>query len=180
MVKIAQHFVNCIYCKERFNRDKNPFVQVSARRYAHADCYEKEQKKEAEKNKYKNQLEEYIKQLFDLEKLTPKINKQIKDFINPNGQYGYSYNQIYKTLFYFYSIQKNSIEKSKGGIGIVPFVYEDAFNYYRAIWEANQINAQKPKINYTEIEQQVIKIKPPQKQVRKRNLFDFLDLEEEI
>ena len=29
-------------------------------------------------------------------------------------------------------------EKAQGGIGIVPFVYQNAFNYYYAIWEAQQ------------------------------------------
>ena len=34
------------------------------------------------------------------------------------------------TLKYFYEIKKNSTEKSKGSIGIIPFVYEEAKLYY--------------------------------------------------
>ena len=32
------HMVKCIYCQSTFNRDKEAFVQISPRRYAHEDC----------------------------------------------------------------------------------------------------------------------------------------------
>ena len=35
------HPVKCFYCKAVFDRDKEPFVQVSAARYAHKYCAEK-------------------------------------------------------------------------------------------------------------------------------------------
>jgi hypothetical protein len=34
------------------------------------------------------------------------------------------------TLKYFYEIKKNSVKKSNGSIGIIPFIYEDARCYY--------------------------------------------------
>lgn len=34
------------------------------------------------------------------------------------------------TLKYFYEIKKNSTEKAKGSIGIIPFIYEEAKYYY--------------------------------------------------
>jgi hypothetical protein len=32
------HKVTCIYCKAVFDRDKEPFTQISPRRYAHEEC----------------------------------------------------------------------------------------------------------------------------------------------
>ena len=34
------------------------------------------------------------------------------------------------TLKYFFEIKKNSIEKSKGSIGIIPYIYSEAALYY--------------------------------------------------
>ena len=34
------------------------------------------------------------------------------------------------TLKYFYEVKKNSIKKANGSIGIIPFVYEEARQYY--------------------------------------------------
>ena len=37
------HKVKCKYCQEIFDRDKEPFVKVSERRYAHKLCFEQNQ-----------------------------------------------------------------------------------------------------------------------------------------
>ena len=55
--------------------------------------------------------------------------QQIENFwkkkkINPKG--------IYFTLKYFYQIKGNSWEKGHGGIGIVPYVFDDAKAYWIA------------------------------------------------
>ena len=41
-------------------------------------------------------------------------------------EYNFSYSGILRTLIYFYDIRGNTIEASNGGIGIVPYVYEEA------------------------------------------------------
>lgn len=51
--------VNCRYCKKKFDRDKEPFIQIpvgstgTVFRYAHADCYNKEYAEGKVKEKYK-------------------------------------------------------------------------------------------------------------------------------
>ena len=50
----------------------------------------------------------------------------------------YSYSGIYKTLKYFFEVRGHPIEKANGGIGIVSWVYKEAYNYWRALWEAQQ------------------------------------------
>ena len=41
-----------------------------------------------------------------------------------------------KTLYWWYEIKGNSIDLAQGGIGIIPFIYEDALKYYYSIYMA--------------------------------------------
>ena len=40
------HKVKCFFCGVTFDRDKEPFVQIGARRYAHMSCSNKDGAKE--------------------------------------------------------------------------------------------------------------------------------------
>ena len=40
------HFVTCVYCGTRFDRDKEEYAAISARRYAHAACMLREAEKD--------------------------------------------------------------------------------------------------------------------------------------
>lgn len=168
------HKVKCIYCHQTFDRDKYSFVQVSPRRYAHTECASKEQSRLKQEEADKIALEEYIIKLLGDDFITPRVRKQINTYIE---QYQYTYSGIKKALVYFYEIKGNSTEKANGGIGIVPYVYKDAFNYYYSIWEANQKNQDKDVQEFVSKEK-VIKIEPPKRNLRKRKLFAFLDEEE--
>ena len=57
---------------------------------------------------------------------------------------------------------------------IVPYIYKDAFNYYYQIWLAQQKN-QDFKIEEYHPEEIVIKIPRPERPIKKRQLFTFLD-----
>lgn len=118
---------------------------------------------------------EYIKKLFNIKTLTPLIKMQLKKYLSE--EYKYSYSGILKSLIYFFEIKGNSIDKANGGIGIVPYVYDQAFRYYYSLWEAQQINNDKdievyiPKVK-------VVRIPRPKPKNKKRNLFSFLDEDE--
>lgn len=77
---------------------------------------------------------------------------------------------------YFYDVKKNSTEKANGGIGIVPYVYQNAHEYYYKIWLANQQNKAKPVEQY-QPQERVIVIPPPKRIEKKKKLFAFLDEE---
>lgn len=168
------HIVTCVYCKKKFDRDKIPFVQVSPRRYAHKECSEQENQRLFKEEADKIALENYIIQLLKLEYVTPKIRKQLNTY---QEQYGYTYSGMHKALIYFYEIKGNSVEKANGGVGIIPYVYQDAYNYYYALWEAKQANKDKAIETYIPVEE-VVKIPVPQRKLKKRKLFTFLDEEE--
>ena len=96
--------------------------------------------------------------------------KQIKDF---QTQYNYSLSGILKSLVWFYEVKGNSPEKSNGGIGIVPYAYQDAYNYYYSLFVAQSQNAT---IDIQELTNKVkeVVIPPPEIKLPKR-LFNLED-----
>ena len=169
------HKVKCIYCGVTFDRDKLPFIQVSQRRYAHQECSLTEEQKKSKEEQDKIDLDNYIMQLFKIDYVDARIRKQIKQY---REEYNYTYSGIRKALVYFYEVKGNPIEKANGGIGIVPYVYQNAYNYYLALWQAQQKNQDKVLTNYVPKVKEVV-IPRPQRKVKKRELFTFLDEEVE-
>ena len=97
---------------------------------------------------------------------------EIKEFTT---EHNYTYSGILKSLVYFYEVKGNSKDKANGGIGIVPFIYQDAYNYYYDLFVAQSRNQGK---DVSEITSKVreISIRPPQRPIAKR-FFNFLDEE---
>ena len=168
------HYVICSVCGKRFNRDKQPFIQTSKRRYAHYDCAVSEEKKKTQEEKDKEELDKYIKELFNIENIPQKIKKQISTYMK---EYGYSYSGIHKTLIYCFEIKHNSLEKANGGIGIVPYCYKQAYDYFYSLWQAQQRNEKKEIKAYVP-QEIVIKISSPERKPKKKKRFTFLDEEE--
>ena len=173
-VKTISHKVKCYYCGQIFDRDNVPFIQVSKRRYAHKECSMSEDEKKLQENKDREELYDYIMKLFNISFVDPKIQKQIKKYIEENN---YTYSGIKKALVYFFEIKGNSVEKANGGIGIVPYVYTQAYNYYYSLWLAQQKNEDKIVQEYIPKVKEIV-IPIPEKNPRKRKLFSFLDDEE--
>lgn len=168
------HKVKCIYCKTIFDRDKFPFVQISQRRFSHKECAVAAKAQAFQEEQDKLKLENYIEQLLADSYVPARVHKQINQFVN---DYNFTYSGIYKALVYFYEVQKHPIEKANGGIGIVPYVYKDAYNYYYSLWLANQKNEDKDIEDYIPKEK-VVTIINPERKIKKRKLFSFLDEEE--
>ena len=169
-----KHLVKCKFCGEIFDTNNEEFVKPTSNRYAHKSCYEKTLKEKTQEELDREDLENYIKQLLHISQLTPKINKQIKTFREENN---YSYSGIKRCLIYFYEIQRNDIEKANGGIGIVPWVWDQAYTYFYSLWIAQQKNENKTIESYKPKNIEIV-IPPPQRKPKKRKLFSFLDKEE--
>ena len=166
---MAAHYVTCVYCGERFNRDKEPTTQVSARRYAHKECAEKHEANKSKEEKDLEALEKYIMHLFDEPYVNARVRKQLKEY---KEQYNFTYSGILKTLIYWYEIKGNSTEKANGGIGIIPYVYNDALKYYYTLYLAKLANESKD-IEIYKPKEKVIEILPPRVQPKKiRLLFE--------
>ena len=217
------HIVTCPYCKIRFDRDKEEYALISARRYAHAACMLREAEKDPTyvkkeiidpldnvtcaycqkpmskkdedcvmigNGKYvhkgcqeleekrektdKEQLEEYIKELFGTTYIDPRVRAQMKKYVE---EFNYTYSGIRKALIYHYEIKGGDKSKANGGIGIVPYVYEAAYNYHYQLWLAQQKNKDVEVELYTPKVKEIV-IPRPERKVKKRPLFTFLDEEE--
>lgn len=94
-------------------------------------------------------------------------------------EYQYTYSGMLKALVYFYEVKGNNKNKANGGIGIIPFIYKDAYNYYYNLWMIQQSNKDKNVIDYVP-KLKEIKIPIPKKEPRKKSIFTFLDEQEEL
>lgn len=158
--------VKCPICQESFDRASVAFIQIG-RRYAHKECYDKKQAELSEEERSRLELEQYIKQLFDKD-IDIRIRKQIKDF----KEQGYTYSGMLKTLIYFYEVKGNSIERSNGGIGIIPYVFQQARLYYYELHQKQKANEGKIVSEYI-IEVEPVRIKRPQLKPMKNKMFDL-------
>ena len=168
------HLVKCKVCGNQFDRDKVACVMVSARRYAHKTCAEREGLSGEEvalpqKDQDLVALEEYIMKLFGEDYVNARVRKQIKEY---QEQYNYTYSGMLKSLIYFFDIKGNSIEKAHNSIGIIPYIYKEACQYYYSLYLAKMANEEKniedykPKIKIIEIFSPIV----PTKAIK---LFDF-------
>ena len=94
-------------------------------------------------------------------------------------EYQYTYSGMLKALVYFYEVKGHDKNKANGGIGIIPFIYKEAYNYYYNLWMIQQSNKDKNVIDYVP-KLKEIKIPIPKKEPRKRSVFTFLDEQEEL
>ncbi|KFZ25962.1 MAG: hypothetical protein KQ78_01918 [Candidatus Izimaplasma bacterium HR2] len=70
----------------------------------------------------------FMCELFGYEYVVPRVRKQINEIME---EYKYTYKGIELTLDYIYRIEKMDKQKANGGIGIVPYFYERAKEFYK-------------------------------------------------
>lgn len=161
--------VVCLYCKKPMSKKDEDCVMITNGKYAHKACKHLEDTREKTDQE---KLELYIQSIFGTSFVPPRIQKQIATYIS---EYGYTYSGIEKTLKYYLTIKKGNFDIAYESIGIVPYVYNDALNYYLALWMAKQKNENK---NIKKPTIKVITANRPETKVKKRKLFTFLDEEE--
>ena len=104
-----------------------------------------------------------------------RVKAQIKKFVE---DYNYTYSGIMKALQYHYEIKGGDKSKANGGIGIVPYVYQQAYEYHYKLWLAQQKNKDVEVSQYTPKVVEIV-ISRPQRKPKKRPRFTFLDEEAE-
>lgn len=118
--------VKCLYCGQPIDRDKEKCQRVQSRRYAHLTCHAP---KPGVDEALTTEIMEYCKEIFGPEADYGHIGSQIKKYVAD----GKTRQGILLTLKYWYGVKKNSTDKSNGGIGIVPYVYDDAKKYWNSV-----------------------------------------------
>ena len=162
--------VKCVYCDNYFSKEETEYVTVG-NRYAHKECAEKEQLEQEYIEKIRQKMREVCGESYS----EVKVNKQIKTFRHQ----GISAKKIFNTLIYWYDIKKNDASQANGGIGIVPYVMNEAVLYFKNEYKREQKykNVDRNKIieetnirdNYPEGKAKIPISKPP---VRK-HFFDL-------
>ena len=109
----------CPMCELEVKKEEAIHDEASLK-YYHKKCYQ-------EYNDRK-ELFDYICALFDFKTPGPKIYSQVKNF----RAKGISYKEMLIALKYHYEIKNGDKTKSNGGIGIVPYVVEEAKSYLSA------------------------------------------------
>ena len=111
--------VLCHFCKSQTNKVlKTEAIKIDGKNF-HQKC--------AKQYQDKKELMENICRIFNFKAPGPKNMAYISKFYNQ----GMTFKGMTNTLIYFYDIKKNDISKSNDGIGIIPYVYEEARNYYK-------------------------------------------------
>lgn len=174
---MAAHLVKCLYCGQSFDAKENEinivWYKPRSNRYAHVKCGQVHEQTQTQNDKDFNELYQYVKKEqgnnFNFVQFKKITDAWIKD-------YKYTYSGMLKSLLYFYEVQKNSKQKLKeGSIGIIPFCYTQAYNYYYNIYIASQVAGTG---TYNSNKRQEIEIDAPQKKVVPPKLFS-LDMEDE-
>lgn len=182
---MPKHEVTCRICGLRFDLNSEQGVKLGNLRYAHQACAPEGElipmeiptiKKKAVKKQEPQeltQLNEYIKKLYKINYVPPNIQKQIKAYVS---QYGFSYSGIYKTLYWFYEIKKKPLDESRQTIGIIPYIYREAEDYYYKLYLAEAANKDKDK-DAVLGQVKEITIPPPEVYVKPPRLFNLEDEE---
>ena len=103
----------CPHCNYEV-KEEDAIYNTKTKRYYHEFCYNEllERKK----------LCDYVCELFNYKKPSVRIYQQMANYY----ERGVSYTDMLLALKYFYEIKKGDINKSQGGIGIIPYVLDEA------------------------------------------------------
>lgn len=118
----------CRICKVEINKEKDDWIMPSKNFYYHHKCYEDwKTSVPATDEQYKSFIYDFISRDLKASYDFHMIEAQLKKFIKENK---YTMKGIFFTLKYFYEVKHNDWDKGHGGIGIVPFVYNEACTYW--------------------------------------------------
>lgn len=152
--------VKCPYCETYLEKED---AILDKRKYYHPKCLEMKKRETTDRK----ELIEYICEVYKLDSPTGMIFKQIKNF---QEDYGYKLKGIELSLRYFYGTLGNK-PKDGEGIGIVPYVYEEAKQHYIRI---KSIAKSANNLDNHQVQERTVYIKP-EKRVNK-NLIDITSI----
>lgn len=70
-----KHLVKCLFCGKEFDISSEEFIKPRSNRYAHKACVEEHEKNKTKEERDKEQLENYIKELFGISCISDKIRR---------------------------------------------------------------------------------------------------------
>lgn len=128
------HYVQCRLCKQRFDTEIIEAVIVGQKSYYHKTCYEDWVKSRNSPNAkgdeefWKETTIDYLYRDIQMSIDFMKFNSQWASFTKPGKKM--TPKGIYFAVRYHFSVQHGNKENALGGIGIVPFIYSEAAQYW--------------------------------------------------
>lgn len=126
--------VKCRCCGIRFEKDDPnvEWVMPTRNMYYHKECYETWKQKgtittKADEDHWKSYIYDYLGRDLKIPYNYHKCEKQLQKYIKENK---YTAKGIFFALKYFYEYKNGRPEDANGGVGIVPYIYEDAKNFW--------------------------------------------------
>lgn len=174
---VTSHMVKCLYCGEYFDAqpaDKDIlWFKPRNNRYAHKQCGQEQEKYISQEDKDFDDLYRYVKQEQGINFNFVQFQKIVEAW---KRDYNYTYSGMLKSLQYFYEVKKNDKTKFKeGSLGIIPFCYVQAYNYYYNIYEASMRAGTG---DYNRDASRIVEIEAPAAKTPPIKLFD-MKLEED-
>ena len=152
----------CRFCGKPLDITTEPYKMI-ANRYAHSKCYDENI----------NGEEGFVEKIYELLK-SLNINYDFQACERQRAKYntqGISNEDIFKTLRYTYITKKVSPAGAGGRIGIVPYMVEEARNYYRNLEKIKSELSKDYKKNKSEVK--VIHVKEREKEKKK----DYINID---
>lgn len=141
----------CLYCGGNIDLTKDEYCMARQNRYAHLKCYHQNYSPDEE---YISKIYAYLKEEVHIDYDYPQCEKQRISFIQ---KLGYTNEEIYNSLRYFYGIKKAPPEKSGNRIGIVPYVRDEAKKYFSEL-EKRQKEIAKNLVKAKELEEKKVRV----------------------
>lgn len=154
--------VKCQYCKQ--DVDKNDAVRFDEKNFHEKCCQEYKDRKEIYK---------YVAHLFGFKSENrpgPVVIAQLKLFREKYPHY--TFKGILNALIYFYEVKKGSKKRANEGIGIVPYIYDEAQEYFK------RLNYKKEQIAETvskQLEEESVILKVKKINEKKKKIFYDLE-----
>lgn len=160
-------------------------VVAPNRRHWHPNCYEAYLKKPKKKTvsvssddpikklsipPEAENLFFYCKRVYGLDFNAPIFTRQLKALQSE----GFSIPEISATIKWFYEIERKSPQEVKTPLGMIPYAYKEAMDYYREIQKA--VSANEGKV-LTESPPQEVVIQSPTREQKRSRRFKFLEEE---
>lgn len=133
------HKVKCLKCGEYFDADKISYTKIG-RRYAHSECVQNELSSLTKEQEDKAKFYDLVKSIYGKNYNYILINTQAERMIK---EYGYTWSGMTGCLHWFYNLHHKSLEEGNGGIGIIPYIYDQVRDYYTQIYQTQEKNKNK-------------------------------------
>ena len=118
----------CRICEKPIDKDVDDWIMPSKNWYYHRKCYTDWKVSDTHDDKdWINLIYDFIARDLKVSYNYHMCEKQRKKYISEQK---YTNKGIYFTLKYFYEIKNGDWSKGHGGLGIIPYVYGDATQYW--------------------------------------------------